>query len=117
MNLPELKTQIESAIEDIQKLGDRLKTSAKIAASARADYGEAKHKELLAMAEEENTGKVAKRTIDQRKAVYRNKHSDLRREWMIRENDWQSDRELYRGARDTLSALQTLYRVEAEETR
>lgn len=116
MELPDLMRAIENTVADLDKQGDALKTSAMVSANARASYSEVKHRELIAMKAEEIETKT-KRTIQDREALYRNKFSNERREWMMAEADHDSNKDLYRGTMSKLNALQSLLRVKEGEMR
>jgi hypothetical protein len=116
MDLEQLEKELESATENLTKLGRQMKASAKLEAEKHSDYDLLKNKLLVILYNEEVEQKI-KRTVDQRQALYRTKYAEQRRDWLLAKADYESDRDLFRGLLTKITALQSLMSNEREKMR
>lgn len=95
----QLSNEIEACGKGLRELGIQ-------AATAAADYEQAKNQTLIALFEDEAERNI-KRTEAQRASIYRNAHKDLRLEKMLTANALKSEGELLKALMSKLSGLQT----------
>lgn len=107
----ELEKELETATENLTKLGRQMKASAVLEAEMRSDYEELKNQYLIELYAQE-VDKATKRTEAQRTAMYRIKFKDERRRWLMAKADFDSDRDLFKGLQSKITAIQTLISLE-----
>lgn len=94
---------LEKAIFDT---GENIRTLAKNAANARANYELEKNKTLIKLYQDEAKEKT-KRTEAQRTAIYRHDHHQLRLDANLAENEWKAERDYLDALKSKLMAIQT----------